>query len=624
MGNRDDIRIVLGSLRYKTATNTNLSIPTPLVQTAKTLQEFDRSIDINLAQLFHDEREKSTVFRPVCKFDLIFDNAYSGTCNYPPLENNLYYTNALSNAIQQCDTTADKTYWEGYPQYNEFDFIRSDYNISGYTTPDSNGMVHVNFVSKSASTYNWNHFVSYPYLNLPGKRLLHYDTNTVSSPVYNKFLASEGIPFIISIDDSTATSTVPGNDLTVNGYRVIRFRCPVKHGLSVGEFVKIKVKSNNNYEDTFQVYSLGNGLPGYDEYVFNIFNIGYAPGTFSDDDYGNFKRIINNGNPDDTISEYYVVKHKIITNVNDAVLVNAGFEQNVFGDKRQFESSGYTPNRVSRVSYKEGAKSYSLSFNKDIDVSNLRDNHKRPISELYVTTMWKGYFGLMLNNGDKIKEGFDFNLPLSNDRVNPIWKDTISDVTGFTIDNYIRPDYLNPNPPANPPGTIQFNYVRSFKSGDTIDGDFYEWNNFEQKERLISEIYHKLTYNDLVFKVPETIYNKKANGRFGFYYRPHRKMTLRVFSDYIETGDVRNTVDIPDYSYFSTTYNSFIWRDIYEYGFKDAENNGVNYPFLNGTHYPYDNFIFRIIPEGTTYKESDRHYYATLYGAAEPKNDECE
>jgi hypothetical protein len=99
---------------------------------------------------------------------------------------------------------------------------------------------------------------------------------------------------------------------------------------------------------------------------------------------------------------------------------------------------------------------------------------------------------------------------------------------------------------------------------------------------------------------------------------------MRVFSDYIETGDIRNTVDIPDYSYFSTTYNSFIWRDIYEYGFKDAENNGVDYPFLNGTHYPYGNFIFRIIPEGTTYKESDRHYYATLYGAAEPKTDACE
>jgi hypothetical protein len=622
MGNRDDIRIVLGSLRYKTATNTNLSIPTPLVQTAKTLQEFDRSIDINLAQLFQDEREKSTIFRPVCKFMLVFDNAYSGSCpSYTPLENTLYYTNSAANAINQCKTNPDAIDWEGYPQYSEFDFVRNDYNISGYTTPDSNGMVHVNFVSKSASTYNWNHFISYPYLNLPGKLLLHYDDNTLISPVSNQFLASDGIPFIISIDDSTSASAinnVPGNDLTVNGYRVIRFRCPIKHGLSVGEFVKIKIK-NTGYVDTFQVYSLGNGLPDYDEYVFNIFNIGFSSGIFDNDYYGNFRRIINNENPNDTISEYYVVKHKIITDVNDVALVNAGFEQNSFGDNKKFESSGYTPNRVSRVSIKEGAKSYTLSFNKDIDVSLLRDNHKRPVSEMYVTTMWKGYFGLMFKDGIKLKQGFDFNLPLSNNStVNPLWKMPLSN-TIFPIDNYIGPNY-----DTQTPGTIQFNYVRSLKSGDTIDGDFYEWNNFEQKERLLSEIYHKMTYNDLVFNVPNATLNNSSVGRYGYYYRPHNKMTLRVFSDYIETGDIRNTVDIPDYSYFSTTYNSFIWRDIYEYGFKDAEGNGVNYPFLNGTHYPYGNFIFRIIPEGTTYKESDRYYYATLYGAVEPKNDECE
>jgi hypothetical protein len=234
--------------------------------------------------------------------------------------------------------------------------------------------------------------------------------------------------------------------------------------------------------------------------------------------------------------------------------------------------------------------------------------------------MWKGYFGLMLNNGAKLKEGFDINLPLNNGVVNTLWKNTISN-TSFPIDNYVGNNYR----PVPNNGTIQFNYVRSLQSGDTIDGDFYEWNNFEQKERLLSEIYHKITYNKDVFQVPEiSHFDTPQLGRYGYYYRPHRKMILRVFSDYIETGDVRNTVDIPDYSYFSTTYNSFIWRDIYEYGFKDAEGNGVNYPFLNDTHYPYGNFIFRIIPEGTNYKESDRHYYATLYGAAEPKNDACE
>jgi hypothetical protein len=101
-------------------------------------------------------------------------------------------------------------------------------------------------------------------------------------------------------------------------------------------------------------------------------------------------------------------------------------------------------------------------------------------------------------------------------------------------------------------------------------------------------------------------------------------MKIRDFSDYIETGSIKDMAGVPDYSYFSTTYNSFIWRDLYPYGFKDNKQNGVDYPFLNGKHYPYENFIFRIIPEGTNYIQSSLNNYATLYGAAQPKTDDCE
>jgi hypothetical protein len=46
-----------------------------------------------------------------------------------------------------------------------------------------------------------------------------------------------------------------------------------------------------------------------------------------------------------------------------------------------------------------------------------------------------------------------------------------------------------------------------------------------------------------------------------------------------------------------------LWRDLYPYGFIDTSGLGVNYPFLNGKHYPYTDIIFRIIPEGTNYIE---------------------
>jgi hypothetical protein len=597
----DDIRIVLGSLRYKTATNTDLSIPTPLVQNSKNIQEFDRSIDVNLAQVFDDERQRSTIFRPTCKFQLLYENAYTGTTNYVPLENNLYYINETQSLLQQCNAATGSISWQGFIQYHEFDFIRGDYNVTGYTQPPNN---HINFISKSASTYNWNFFLSYPYKNI--NKVLGVYIPTINNPTLNNtFLwnAVDGIPFVIT-----------SNNFLLNGNNMIQFRCPVKHGLSVGEFANILLEFNS-FTDTFQVFELGDGLPGNDEYVFNIFNIGYDLTTFPVGRVGTFKRIINNENVNDTTSKYYVIQHKILTNVEDYVLVNAGFERNIFGSKKKFESPIYTPNNTKRVSFKEGSQSYTLSFNKDIDVSPLRDNQKRPISELYVTTIWKGYFGL--TNG--LKEGYEFNLPLNNNRPIDWWKNS-NTLSNFVGDNNQPYPLLTLNPAT--PTTYVFNYMESLKEGDVLDGGFYEWNDYEQNERLISDINHKFTFNSSIFNIG--CGGDECNNQLGYYYKPHNKIKIRAFSDYIETGSVNNIDDVPDYSYFSTTYNSFIWRDIYTYGFKDVNKNGVDYPFLNGKHYPYENFIFRIIPEGTNYIESSLNNYATLYGAAQPTNDDCE
>jgi hypothetical protein len=627
----DEIRIVLGSLRYKTATNTDLSIPTPLVQNSKNLQEFDRSIDVNLAQVFDDERQKSTTFRPVCKFQILFNNSYTGSTNYPPFENNLYYVNETELTIKQCGLNPDSVYWQGFPQYDEFDFIRSDYSVSGYTlpipstTPGGDPMVHVDFVARSASTYNWNHFVSYPYKNID-KVMNFYDENstTTASLIWN---AVDGIPFFVMTMDNN------GNDLLEGGNSIIRFKCPVKHGLYQSEYVNIKL--SNGYVNTFQVYSFGNGLPGTEEYIFNLFNIGYQS-IFNDGDTGTFKRVINNENPNDTTSKYYVIQHKIITDVNDAVLVNAGFEKNIFGITKKFESAVYTPNNEKRVSIKENSQSYSLSFNKDIDINELRDNQKRPISELYITTIWKGYFGLTFGGVDDVgnpvglKQGFEFNLPPNTQFNTPqFWWEDSNTNSNFVDSNnqpypigiYNTPYGTVKLPDGSVLSTINFTYLKSLKSGDTIDGNYCEWNDYEQKERIISEMYHKFTFNSDVFDISLTDDN---NNQFGYYYKPNRSMKIRAFSDYIETGSVNNIADVPDYSYFSTTYNSFIWRDLYTYGFKDNLGDGVDYPFLNGKHYPYNNYIFRIIPEGTNYTESTLHNYATLYGSSQPITDNCE
>jgi hypothetical protein len=580
MGNRKDTRVILGTLRYKSSPETTLSFPIPFVQTAKENIEFDRNINISLAQVFDDERQASSTFRPTGKFSILFSNSYTGTTKgYIPFENNLYYVNVKQYAKQECESNPDAVDWGGFPQYNEFDFIRNDYNVVGYTQSPNN---HLNFISKSASTYNWNHFISYPYKNNYIKNMTY--TNLSGTKTIN-WKSGDGLPFII-------TNMMDG------GNKIVSFRSSVKHGLSVGEFVKLSLTYNG--DSYFEVYSLGDGTSNSEYYVFNVFNYGFTS-TFNDNVSGTFKRVLNIDFPNDTTSEYYVKELKLLTNPEDSVLVKTGFEQSIFGKTKKFESSGFTPNHIERVSVKEGSQSYSLTFNTDIDISPLRDNQKRPITELFFNVIYKGYFGWMFGANAELQQGYEYNLPLVKDSAGGLvpdswWSNSNNNSkTGFQIDSYTKTSGVN---------GFLFYYVKSLKKGDIIDGDYCEWNSYEQKERVVSTLYHKFKYNPLIFDVRASSAISNLN-LFGYYYQPNHTLTIREYSDYIENGDPANVIDIPDYAHFSTTENSFIWRDIYSYGFIDNDKIGVDYPFLNGKHYPFKDYNFRIIPEGSNFVSED-------------------
>jgi hypothetical protein len=591
--------IILSTERFKGAPRTDQFINVPFAQSNKEIIEFDRSVDLNLATVFDEERQLSTTFRPVTKFTILFENAYTGSTNYTPFRDNLYYTNAVNNAVAYYyqgipsvppNATDQSVLWDGFPQYPEFDFIRTDYDVSGYTF--GNGR-HLDFYKVSAFTYNWSHYVSYAYTNDYNKQLYAIEPQTTLSW---SWIASDGIPFYIK----------NGTD---NLVRDIQFKCPVPHGLSVGEFVQLSINYNGN--SFFQVTSLGDPASGSDIYIFNLRNVGYTGTTFFTNTQGTFKRIINLANSADTISKYYVRKHKIITNYDCSVLTNAGFEQNVYFDKKKCEVKVLTPNQTQRTSVKEGSRSYNLSFNCDVDINGLKDNQNRPVSNLYFTTIWRGYFGWT----QRLKQGWYFNTYLDNFQPQTWWDQNNPDSNTL----------INQNQYTSLVGQGPFFYNDFLTTGDTIDGDFCEWNDFEQFERVISEYQHKITYNANWFTLSEP--PQSVTNQFGYFYSPHSQIQIRAFSDYIEEGSSENVVGIPDYAYYSTTNALFRWRDLYPYGFIDTDGVGVDYPFLNNSHYPYKNTIFRITPENYNIPSD----YATIGQVpanittiADPIADECE
>jgi hypothetical protein len=555
-------------MRYKGAPSLDEEISLTLQEQSQELTEYDRTSTLNLAQIYDDERQTSTIFRPTFKITYLYDNTYTGTTTYLPFEYNLYYSDPVSSK--------QSGVWRGFPQYYEFDFYRP--NV---------GDNHFQYKAKSAYTYNWTYYITYPYENDSNRQLTYYSTtnNNVN------WTASSGIPFSITNN-------------TQNGNGLVSFICIAPHGLTTGQYVELSL----TYRDSniFQVYSIGNGLFGSDKYVFNLFNIGFTGATFNTGTIGTFRRVINPDNLTETISKYYVKKYKVLTNVTDLAVTKAGFEKNVFGEEKKLEFSSITPNNVTRISQKSSSNAYDVTSNYDLDFAGLLDNQKRPLNEISLTIVNKGYSGYFNQsfNGVGLKQGWEFNLSKT---INPWWDlNNQRSNTNIPVSEYT----------LTSGATKTFYYNTDLKVGDVMDGDFCEWNDYEQVERVVSPYYHKIKFNQNVF---QTTSNFSTNSP-GYYYKPHNSMVLRVFSDYIETAELGLIDNVPSWAFYSTTDQEFRWRDIYTYGFIDNLRRGVNYPYLNSAQYPYTQVIFRLIPEGINYNDNLNGFDFAI----KPLIDECE
>ena len=559
--------IIPSNFLYKSASFVDEKISISLDQTSQELTEYDRSQTLSLAQVYDDERQATDVYRPTFKVTYLYDNTYSGTTDYLPFQYNLFYVNSISSMTSSI--------WRGFPQYYEFDILRPPVDDQ-----------HINYKSKSAYTYNWNFYLTYAYNNNYEKKLTYYSEtgNNIN------WVAKDGIPFTIT-------------NSTNNGSGVIRFECVASHGLTEGEYVELSLSYRNS--NIFQVYRLGNGNFGSEEYIFNVMNIGYTGTTFNNGVTGTFKRVINPDNME-TKSKYYVRENKVLTNVDDLIITKAAFEKNVFNEDRKFEYSSITPNKVSRISQKTSSNAYDMTSAYDLDFSNLKDNQKRPISEIFLTAIFKGYSGYFNqpNNNIGLKQGWEFNITKSANTwwdLNNTNSNTTIPVSGYTKTSGV---------------TKTFYYNLNLKADDVIDGDFCEWNDYEQAERVASHYYQKIKYNQNIFQTT----NNYSTNTPGFYYKSHNPMTIRVFSDYVETGDVEFVEQVPSWSFFSSSDQQFRWRDLYTYGFIDNLGRGVDYPYLNKSQYPFADIVFRLIPEGT----NQNLRIQGVNGEIKPLIDRCE
>lgn len=515
--------------QYKGAPLVDTTLNINLEDTNRALIEGDITVPLNLAERFNDERQNFSLYRLYGKLQPYIENAYSGRADQT--QSNLIYNMYLTTNFFSANSTTTSVNFIGYPDFSEFDFVRNDVDES------------VN------DETNWNLYVTIP-STCDELQEMSYTAEEGGDTMY--FKAYEGIPYSIT-------------NRKVGGKNLLEFTCPVPHGLKQGEYVVLDIKEPNysflNGVRTYPVYSLGNRKRKSDKFVFNLYipQVDIGPNPISDGTLGVFRRQLVKGD-NNTLSNYYVIIHEIITNVEDYQLTKCGFAEGVFKRIEKYQTKNETPNSQDKIAVKQAYPTYLYTFTKDVNVRKYLDNLKRPLTTLYVTILLRnnlGYFDY------PPKYGWEWNFPYS-----------FADAE--TTNNIVKGDINDPQPISEIIYQTQGNLKsgRPLVPGDKLRGAFTEYNTSELKERTISKIKHKFNFNPSIF-----------NGSEGYVYTPHYSVPIRVYSDYIESGDPNKIANIPDYSTYFDIEKTWKWRDIYDIGFIEG-TNGVDYPFLNAAHYP--------------------------------------
>lgn len=557
-------KILSPSKRYKKAESEDLQIRTGLERSEKLLREGDKTIILDIAELYRKERNESTNYKIYGKMSMIFRNLYSGTSNYNPLLNNLYLNT----------DTYDPSDYSGYMPYDEFAFLRRDFvrevsNPTGSTLGSfdpnitvSGGTGHMNFTQMEAPFMNWNLYLTYVYDKDPDY-LMRY---TLSGNTIYDFTASMGVPFRVSDKGAYYELT-----------------SPLEHNMTQGEYVILSgntISSGTELERCFGISSVGNEYYDSEKYTIVLNKSDFTSSqTISGVVFG--KRCLDKSNINETTSEYYVRKHKTITTADDYILDNTGFESPIFEIERklQFETADGATDRYVEQNRPE---SVLYHFKNSIDLSQYTNNLGYTPTEVYLTTIFRngdGYFNYPPRYGWR----FNFHDSWIDDQFDTTFSggDTNLPSTGFTS------------------GGITFTKGLELPLDTILYGDFVEYNSVDFKETILSDSFHKISSNPSVFDHGQTDQSSyigaSVTNPSGYFYKVHHKIKLRELSPYIETSDTDDILNLPE----NTTYDDFIqlwkWRDLYEHGYIDPDGYGTNFPFNNNQHYVKNdiNFYFR-------------------------------
>lgn len=600
MGSHDhNIKYLMGQFRNSQSVNDNTFIRLGL-QSKSNLVEPDESLFVlNAYDQYEIEKNNSTKYRISGKLRIITDNSIGGAWNVSPQDKDWNPTNKDNN-----NTTRNWVLQVTYPSQMDEDFVITGVTVAYRTNPvPANRVgtkayegVQIEEITSFSGETGIQRILVKTIQNhgvLPGESIYLKPTQSSQALNYLGFHRvlrldpdNEERGLVLETEFNGITSVYKGTIKRVaepsfddfNFYNSINIEqiqscdengtlvgplthtkiITQNHGLQVNDFVDIRFNDSSNLNGVWRVIT----VPSTNNFVIkyeisngtgNIINITGNSGITNDPLTLSYRKL------DGIPSEYYVRKFEVLTELKDYEVYKGGYENTIFTDQYSNRSSLF-------------------HFNKDVDISGLRDNLGRPLTELYVTITRRSSYG---SDSNYFRGWSDVTSFFENN------KDVVTE-NGIDTDLILETLSFWQNNDNNSSGTVQYPNI-----GDKLVGDFVEFNRLELLERKLSDVIYRFRPVEVD---PATTGSNNViyiTNREGYYYYPHNKIEIRKFSDSVQTRVQKEDEIYPDYV-ISDNNGNFIWRDILDIGFIEADDNGLDYPFINGCHYLFEDYSIYI------------------------------
>lgn len=573
-------QIILPSKKFAKADDQELELKVNLDNSDTLMRIGERDIILDIDEQYYRERNESINYKIYGKLKMVFRNLYSGSTDYSYLNQRLYLSGDGSD-----------NNFDGFLPYDEFAFLRRDVyrevNLPRAKSTvefepnivKSGSTAHTTVTPISAPYQNWNLYLSYVYSG-DSEFKMDYTLTGVTGSTKVNFTAKDGIPFRVTYG------------LIETGSTYYELTSPVEHGMSEGEHVVLSGSTLTGLTlsgRTFYINSVGNETFDSKKYVINIIKSQIKTGTtFSTIMLG--KRCKDFTNIVASTSQYYVHKHKTLTDTGGYIMDSLGFESPIFEDEKKilFENIVGTNDVVVERNRME---SVLYDFKEPLKLSGLTNNLGFSPTSVFVTAIFRngnGYF----NYPPKV--GYKFNF--HDTWIDEHFTGTTSNEIGLTSTSFTGN--------TNLPGYTGFTFLsgQTLPIGSILNGAFVEYNPKEMTERIVSESFHKITNPITIFNHGQTSGSTYASSTNleGLIYQPHYRIKLRELSPYTETANTNDIFNLPENAKYDPYDKVWRWRDIYDHGYVDSDGYGTDFPFMNGNHYVKANINF--------YLRNERYY----------------